>query len=118
MMYCRAFQISLRIALPFLPYRTPEILPSLDDVAPLLIRKGINSVMVVTDRSIRGLGLTKGLEDSLADAGISVSVFDSTVANPTTDNVEDARGMYIRSRSRPPRPSVPASPIPGSLSRR
>ena len=98
MMYCRAFQISLRIALPFLPYRTPEILPSLDDVAPLLIRKGINSVMVVTDRSIRGLGLTKGLEDSLADAGISVSVFDSTVANPTTDNVEDARGMYIRSR--------------------
>ena len=52
----------------------------------------------VTDRSIRGLGLTKGLEESLADAGLNVAVFDSTVANPTTDNVEDARGMYIRNK--------------------
>lgn len=98
MIYCRAFQISLRIALPFLPYRKPGILSSLDDVAPLLIRKGIGSVMIVTDRSIRSLGLTKGLEESLADAGLSVAVFDATVANPTTDNVEEARGMYIRNR--------------------
>ena len=98
MIYCRAFQISLRLALPLLPYRNPEILSSLSEVAPLLRKKGIESVMIVTDRSIRGLGLTKGLEESLADAGLNVVVFDSTVANPTTDNVEDARGMYIRNK--------------------
>lgn len=98
MIYCRAFQISLRLALPLLPYRNPEILSSLSEVAPLLRKKGIESVMIVTDRSIRGLGLTKGLEESLADAGLNVAVFDSTVANPTTDNVEDARGMYIRNK--------------------
>ena len=98
MIYCRAFQISLRLALPLLPYRNPEVLSSLSEVAPLLRKKGIESVMIVTDRSIRGLGLTKGLEESLADAGLNVAVFDSTVANPTTDNVEDARGMYIRNK--------------------
>ena len=98
MIYCRAFQISLRLALPLLPYRNPEILSSLSEVAPLLRKKGIESVMIVTDRSIRGLGLTKWLEESLADAGLNVAVFDSTVANPTTDNVEDARGMYIRNK--------------------
>ena len=98
MIYCRAFQISLRLALPLLPYRNPEILSSLSEVAPLLRKKGIESVMIVTDRSIRGLGLTKGLEESLADAGLNVAVFDSTVANPTTDNVEEARGMYIRNK--------------------
>ena len=98
MIYCRAFQISLRLALPLLPYRNPEILSSLSEVAPLLRKKGIESVMIVTDRSIRGLGLTKGLEESLADAGLNVAVFDSTVANPTTDNVEDARRMYIRNK--------------------
>ena len=98
MIYCRAFQISLRLALPLLPYRNPEILSSLSEVALLLRKKGIESVMIVTDRSIRGLGLTKGLEESLADAGLNVVVFDSTVANPTTDNVEDARGMYIRNK--------------------
>ena len=93
--YCRTFQTAFRIAIPLLPYRKPEILSSLKDLPALFNEKEIRSVLLVTDGSIRGLGITKPLEDLLAEKGIKVSVYDKTVANPTTDNVEEARTMYL-----------------------
>ena len=90
-LYCRVFQIFFRIALPILPYRDPAILESTDAVSPLLTERGLNSVLLVNDKGVRGLGLTKRLEDSLASNGISCAVYDETVPNPTTDNVKEAR---------------------------
>ena len=40
---------------------------------------GATRVMLVTDKGVRGAGLTKGAESSLAAAGIEVSVFDDVV---------------------------------------
>lgn len=40
------------------------------------------------------LGLTHGLEDALAAAGIACEVYDRTVANPTIANVEKAAAIY------------------------
>ncbi len=93
--YCRAFQIVFRAALPVLPYRNPELLDSTDALPELLKQKQISSVLLVTDPGIRGHGLTAHLEEILAQAGIRCPVYDRTVANPTTDNVEEARQMYL-----------------------
>ena len=95
--YCRVFQEVFHMAIPFLPYRKPRILNSADELPELFSRKKINSVLLVTDKSIRGFGITKPLEEKLKAAGIKAAVYDGTVANPTTDNVEEARRLYLSS---------------------
>lgn len=92
--YCRTFQGCFKLALPFLPYREPKMLKSNTEVASILTEKGINKVLLVTDKAIRNLNLTKNLENELENNNIDVYVFDGTVPNPTTDNVEDALNMY------------------------
>jgi alcohol dehydrogenase class IV len=49
---------------------------------------GAKRVMLVTDKGVRGAGLTKGAEASLAAAGIKLSVFDDVVADPPSHVVE------------------------------
>lgn len=93
--YCRAFQTVLWLALPFLPYREPEVLESVDEVPGLLEREGAAHPLVVTDKSIHNLGLVDPLKEALAAAGIAYTVYDGTVANPTVDNVEEARALYL-----------------------
>ena len=97
--YCRIFQKAFRIAIPLLPYRKPDILGSLDELPELFKSKGIKSVLLVTDKGIRGMGLTAKLETIMAEKGIKLAVYDSTVANPTTDNVEEARRLYLSSEA-------------------
>ena len=92
--YCRTFQTVFKIALPFLPYRQPKILKIDKEVVEVLNKHGKKSVLFVTDKSIRGLGLTKSLEDAILKAKIKLSVYDGVIPNPTSDNVEDALDMY------------------------
>ena len=92
--YCRIFQKAFRLAIPLLPYRKPEILNGLAELPGLFLGKGIRSVLLVTDKGIRGRGLTSGLEELLKDSGIRCAVYDATVANPTTDNVEEAAALF------------------------
>ncbi len=93
--YCRAYQTVFKIMIPLLPYREPKILKSNDDVVNILKSNNKHKVLLVTDKGINSLGLTKSLENSILDANIGVVVYDETVANPTTDNVESAREMYL-----------------------
>lgn len=93
--YCRTFQLAFKMALPFLPYRNPKIIPSVSGVADVCRKKKVDSVMIVTDAGIRGLGLTEFLEKSLTDQDISYCIYDRTVANPTIWNVEEARELYL-----------------------
>lgn len=93
--YCRSFQTVFRIALPILPYREPNILSSVDEIIPILKKKNMDSVLLVTDKGIRNLKLTEPLEILLKDNDINCFVYDETVPNPTIDNVEAAREMYL-----------------------
>ena len=95
--WCRTYQTAFRIVLPVLPYREPRILDSIEEVPEVLREHGISSVLLVTDRGIAQIGLTRGLEDALARAGISCATYDKTVANPTVANVEEARALYLES---------------------
>lgn len=93
--YCRAFQTVFRIAIPVLPYRKPQTLDGLRSIPGILKEKKADSVLLVTDENLRKLGLTKRLEEFLAEAGIACHIYDKVVPNPTTDNVEAARAVYI-----------------------
>ena len=93
-LYCRVYQGVFRMMLPILPYRQPKILKSNDDVIDVLKAQNIQSVLIVTDKGIRGLGLTKSLENAVTKEKIKLSVYDGTIPNPTTENVDKALEMY------------------------
>ena len=91
---CRTVQFGLRVAIPVLPYRSPELLASVAELPEVLRQQGISSVLFITDRGIRSMGLTDSLEQALRDHDIACAVYDGTVANPTSANVEQARELY------------------------
>lgn len=93
-LYCRIFQTVFKIALPILPYRTPEILNSIEDLPNELVERKIGKVMMITDKGLRGV--TAGLEKLLPNYGISCIVYDKTEANPKVSNVEEALALYKR----------------------
>ena len=93
--FCRVFQAGMRIALPFLPYREPELIRGVGGVPAVLRTHDIDCVMLVTDAGVHGLGLTAHLEELLKAAHIRCVVYDGTVANPTVANVEQARMLYL-----------------------
>lgn len=93
--YCRCFQFAFRVAIPFLPYREPKILFDQAEILTVLKDKKIKNAMLVTDSGLRSIGATKAVENALKEGGVSLSVYDKTRANPTVDNVEEARTQYI-----------------------
>ena len=93
-LYCRIFQNVFKFALPFLPYRNPEIIGSLKAVPDVLKKKKCESVLIITDAGIHKLGLTGRLEKALINSSISYILYDKTVANPTTENVAEALELY------------------------
>ncbi len=94
--FCRVYQTCFRVALPILPYREPEILKSVSDVAKLLQSKNIKSALLVTDKGIRGMGGTAKLETLIKESGINLAVYDNTNPNPTVINIEEARELYLK----------------------
>lgn len=98
-LYCRVFQLGLRASLPFLPYREPELISDgCNGVASVLVSNGCHHPLIVTDAGIRKSGITAILENALSNAGVSFSVYDKVVANPTTDNVAEALALYRKDR--------------------
>ena len=77
-----------------LPYREPKILNGMTDVKDVLVKAGVTRVMLVTDKSIFGLGLTKPLEETLLNANIKVVVFDGVVPNPTISCIETGLTIF------------------------
>ncbi len=96
--YCRAFQTGLRIALPFLPYRNPEIMHQIDAIPSLLIEKNLQHPLIVTDGMLRSLGMSAGLEKTLAEADIPYAIYDKIRQNPTSLMVEEAFLLYQEDR--------------------
>lgn len=93
-LFCRAFQFAFRIAMPFLPYREPERFSSIAELAKPLKKRGIRSVLLVTDGFLKKSGATEELENMLHIAGIRCAVYDQVRPNPTVTNVEAALELY------------------------
>lgn len=96
-LFCRIYQGIFKLVSYFLPWRRPQLLEgenSLNKLPSLIKSKGIDSVLVVTDKGISSLGLMDTMLKGLSDEGIAYVVYDKTVANPTIDNIEEALQIY------------------------
>lgn len=93
-LYCRTFQAVLKTALPLLPYKNPNTIDKICDISIVLKVNGKIHPLIVTDKTVRGLGLIAPLEETLKTARIPYSVYDGVVANPTTQNAKEALKVY------------------------
>ena len=93
--YCRIYQGVFKIVLPMMPYREPDIIESVTGIKDILNEKNIKNVLIVTDKGIRDLKLTKTLEKDLKENKIKFFVYDETIPNPTINNIEDGYKMYL-----------------------
>ena len=94
-LWARTFQISMRAMLPVLPYRNPKIIKDIRDVPHLIKEKGKRRALIVADPVIIELKLAMPMLAAFAECGISYSLYDKVVPNPTTKECEEARAMYI-----------------------
>lgn len=96
--YYRTFQFVMKFALAIFDWSEPELLegPGAVKRLPALIKsKNINKVLVVTDKGLTGLHLLDGMYEKLDEAGVDYVVYDGTQPNPTIDNIEEARALYL-----------------------
>ncbi len=93
-LFCRTFQVVFRIAIPILPYREPKILKNNSELTKVLLDNAVKNVLLVTDAGLTKLGLYTELVKEIKSAQINVVIYDKTVANPTTKNVDEALSLY------------------------
>ena len=93
-LYCRTFQSVLKAALPLMPYHNPQIIEKTVGIPAVLKQNNKAHPLIVTDKTVRGLGLIEPLENALKDSGLMFTVYDGAVANPTTDNAEEAYRLF------------------------
>lgn len=94
-LYCRTFQTAFKIALPFLPYRKPLTVSGAGKLPDILCAQGCSHVLIITDQGITKLGLLTPLLQSLKMHQIAFTIYDKTIANPATANVEEARAVFL-----------------------
>ena len=93
---CRMFQTVMKWAIPFLPYREPQILNSVQEVPALLHSQNISSVLLITDSFLHSTGKLDSLKAALTQNAIQYAVYDETGSNPTITHVESARALYLQ----------------------
>lgn len=92
---CRVFQTIFKLAIPILPYRSPQVLTHIEEIPNVLKEQNITSVLVVTDGFLHLSGMLEPLKKALSESKISYTIYDEVVPNPTILNVEMARERYI-----------------------
>ena len=95
----RIYQNVFKVAMCFMDWSEPELLEGAGSVLrlPEFIKgKGINKVLVVTDKGLMGLHLLDPLFAKLEEVGVDYVVYDGVQPNPTIPNIEAAREMYLK----------------------
>ena len=94
----RINQKVLKLALCFMNWKEPELLEGEGAVLKLpkfVKEKGVNKVLVVTDKGLMSIHLLDPLFEELKKEGIEYVVFDGVQPNPTIPNIEECKDMYI-----------------------
>ena len=94
--FCRCFKKVMHWIIPLFPYREPKVLNEISELILVLKEKNINSLILVTDKVIRNIGLTSSLEETLKENNIKCVVYDGTNQNPTSNNVKEAMDTYLK----------------------
>ncbi len=96
--YCRTFQGVMRVAMNVLDWSEPELLKGAGAVKELpkkIKELGYNNVLVVTDKGLMGLHLLDSMFEELRNNEIAYVVYDGVQPNPTIDNIEEARKLFL-----------------------
>lgn len=95
----RIHQGAFKLAMNFLDWSEPQLLEGKGSVLKLpefIKSKGINKVLVVTDKGLMSLNLLDPMFEKLKEAGVEYVVYDGVQPNPTIPNIEAAREMYLK----------------------
>ena len=96
--FFRTYQSVFKIAMFAFDWSEPETLegPGAIRKLPEFIKsKGVNKVLVVTDKGLMGIHLLDSLFEEMTKAGVDYVVYDGTEPNPSIENIEDARQLYV-----------------------
>lgn len=96
--YCRAYQGIMRAAVNVLDWTEPKLIKGAGAVKELpktVKQLGYKNVLVVTDKGLMGLHLLDSLFEELKNNEIAYVVYDGVQPNPTIDNIEEARALYL-----------------------
>ena len=94
----RTYQSVLKFAMCFMNWKEPELLEGEDAVLKLpsfIKNKGINKVLVVTDKGLMNLGILNPLFEELKKQGIEYVVYDGVQPNPTIPSIEECKDLYV-----------------------
>ena len=81
----------------FMDWSEPQLLEGAGSVLKLpefIKSKGINKVLVVTDKGLMSLNLLDPLFKKLEEVGVEYVVYDGVQPNPTIPNIEECKDMY------------------------
>ena len=96
--FFRAYQSVFKIAMFAFDWTEPETLegPGAIRKLPEFIKsKGVKKVLIVTDKGLMGIHLLDSLFEEMTKAGVEYVVYDGTEPNPSIENIEDARQLYV-----------------------
>ena len=96
--FYRVYQSVYKVAMGALDWTPPELLQGAGAIKklPALVKKqGVNNVLVVTDKGLMGLHLLDSMFEELKNNDIAYVVYDGVQPNPTIDNIEEARNLYL-----------------------
>lgn len=96
--FFRAYQQTFRVAMCVFDWSEPTLLEgpgSIRKLPEFIKSKGLNKVLIVTDKGLMGLHLLDSLFEELNKAGVEYVVYDGTQPNPSIENIEDARALYV-----------------------
>ena len=96
--YCRTYQAVMKAATGVLDWSEPQLIKGAGAVTklPQVIKElGYNNVLVVTDKGLMGLHLLDSMFEELKNNNIAYVVYDGVQPNPTIDNIEEARNLYL-----------------------
>lgn len=97
--YYRAYQAAFKVAMPVFNWDEPQLLKgpgAIKDLPALVKSKGISNVLIVTDKGLMSLNLLDSLFEYLDKQNIRYTVYDGVQPNPSIENIEEARRIYLK----------------------
>ena len=97
--FCRVYQKTFKMVMPVFNWDEPQLLqgPGAIKNLPALVKsKGVNNVLIVTDKGLMSLNLLDSLFENLKKQNIKYTVYDGVQPNPSIENIEEARRIYLK----------------------
>lgn len=100
-LFYRISQKVLKFAMCFMDWSEPELLEGKDAVIklPAVIKnKGINKVLIVTDKGLMNLHILDPLLLEMKKSNLDYVIYDGAQPNPTIPNIEECKDIYINNK--------------------